>query len=281
MDFRIADLLVSAKNELKDSGIASYALDAEVLLAELLNMTRTRLFINPDMPVDKDIVACYEAYISKRREHCPVQYIINKCEFMSLPFYVDENALIPRPDTELLVESAIELIKANGYQAAIDLCTGSGCIAVSIAKYCGIKVIAADISEAALAVCKRNIELNNVSRETSVVQSDLFINLRDQTADIIVSNPPYIKTADIAGLDVNVKDYEPVSALDGGADGLYFYKRIINEAKGRLAPNGALLFEIGYDQAADVAALLAGEGYNNISVKKDLSGLDRVVTAFY
>ena len=197
---------------------------------------------------------------------------------MGLDFKVNEDVLIPRQDTELLVENAITYIKSvKGNVDVLDMCTGSGCIAISIVRLCeNAKVTAVDFSEKALVVAKENNALNKA--DVTFFQSDLFENVEKQY-DVIVSNPPYIKTEEIESLMDEVRIHEPMMALDGDCDGLKFYKKIAKEGRQHLRSNGIIFFEIGYDQGQTVPAILEENGYKDIKVYKDLSGNDRVVTA--
>jgi len=213
--------------------------------------------------------------INRLNEGTPLQYITNSQEFMKLNFYVDENVLVPQPDTEILVENVLELIKGKKVKV-LDLCTGSGAIGISIAKYSeNAKVAGTDISKEALKIANINSKNNNVNVE--FILSDMFENLENIKFDIIVSNPPYIKTAEIDKLSNEVKS-EPHLALDGGKDGLDFYKIIINDGYKYLNENGYICLEIGYDQKDEVFDLITeSERYTDIKCYKDLGGNDRVI----
>lgn len=269
------------KTFLKNAEIESYSIDAEILLMEVLNFSKVQLFTKDDYVLSKDENKKYIELLNKRKNFMPVQYITNKCEFMGLDFKVNNHTLIPRSDTEILVECAIKFIEENNFKTAIDIGTGSGAISVSIAKYCkNINVTAVDISEEALKIAQENASQNAVSNKIYFIQSNVFDKITSKF-DIIISNPPYIKTDIIKTLMPQVKDFEPVSALDGGIDGLFFYKKIISECKNYLNANGVIIFEIGYDQANAVSELLKNENFSKIKVTKDLAGLNRVVSAFY
>nr|MDY5756582.1 peptide chain release factor N(5)-glutamine methyltransferase [Eubacteriales bacterium] len=210
--------------------------------------------------------------ISRRLGHEPLQYILGKWEFMGLPFFVNENVLIPRQDTETLAEIAEHFIKSRSYASMLDICTGSGCIGISIAKRTGISAVLSDISIPALHVAKKNAELNGVC--CSIIESDLFENIGG-CFDIITANPPYIETDVCENLQPEVR-MEPRLALDGGGDGLKFYRRISDEFAEHLNRGGTLLMEIGFDQGESVPELFASIG--RVKVHKDICGNDRVVS---
>ncbi|MCD8108812.1 MAG: peptide chain release factor N(5)-glutamine methyltransferase, partial [Clostridiales bacterium] len=215
--------------------------------------------------------------LEKRCRRIPLQYLTGEQEFMGLPFFVDGHVLIPRQDTELLVEEALRLLKDTEKQKmrVLDLCTGSGCIAVSLKKFCPeIAVTASDISAEALCMARKNAERNDM--DVLFVRSDLFSDLTGRF-HMIVSNPPYIPTDIIPTLMPEVRIHEPWQALDGSADGLFFYRKILEEADRYLFPGGRLLFEIGYDQGGAVSELMREKGYTEIEAVPDLQGLDRVV----
>lgn len=244
------------------------------LLAFILEKDTTYLKIHIDEDIQNDKVEKYKIAINELIEGRPLQYITHSQGFMGLNFYVDEDVLIPQPDTEILVEEVIHILKDMEKPSILDLCTGSGAIAVSIKKYIKDSLIdATDISEAALRVAKYNAKNNDV--DINFIQSDLFENI-DEIYDLIVSNPPYIKTAIIETLPKEVRN-EPYIALDGGKDGLKFYTKIISKAKEHLKPNGYLALEIGFDQKNEVIKLLKNNGYVEIYSLKDYGNNDRVV----
>ena len=220
--------------------------------------------------------SCIRDAIKRAMTGEPVQYIVGKWSFMGNEFVVNKDVLIPRADTEILCEKAIEFISDKKGARVLDLCCGSGCIGISIAvvaRDCFVECC--DISRGALEVTRRNAELNGV--DVKVTESDLLNNCGEY--QLIVSNPPYIPTGVIEGLETNVRDHEPMLALDGGADGLDFYRRIAEDAVHHLVVGGGLFLEIGYDQATAVTNILAQQGYGDITVIKDYSGNDRVVTS--
>ena len=272
-------LFAKALDLLKSSGIENVEYDIKAILTDTFGLDLNKFILDMDneFEPDKDLEAKYLSRIEKRKEHIPLQYIINKQNFYGLDFYVDESVLIPRYDTENIVDRIVKDCKENKCLSVLDLCTGSGCIAVSLKK-CGFeKVYAADISDKALAVAKHNAKLNNA--DIIFLQSDLYENFpKEIRFDIIVSNPPYISTDEIARLEKQVRDFEPKLALDGGRDGLDFYKKIINLSKNFLNNKGRLYLEIGYDQSKDVVDLAKKERYDNIVIIKDLSGRDRGIS---
>lgn len=263
------------ENNIEDSRIKS-----KLLLEYLLNMSKIDLIVNNDKEVDDLIKEKYMKYINEMINGRPIQYIINNQEFMKLNFYVDENVLIPQPDTEILVQKAIEIIKnkKDNKLDILDLCTGSGAIGISLKKYIDdITVYVSDISEKALEIAKKNAIKNEV--EVQYILSDMFSKMDNLKFDLIVSNPPYIKTDVIKLLSKEVQN-EPIIALDGGNDGLDYYRIIRNEAYKYLKTNGVILLEIGFDQKNTVSELFKNNdqyNYKNIELFKDLSNIDRVI----
>ena len=250
--------------------------DALELLERFSGMTRTEYVIdgNKDMPVDEAELLFRGA--SMRAHNVPLQHILGFAYFYGRKFKVNGDVLIPRFDTECVVEYALKHIKED--MNVLDMCTGSGCIGITVALEKKVKVCAADISEKALAVAGENAARLGVAVE--FIRSDLFEQFDGKsTFDMIISNPPYIPSETIAGLSPEVRDYDPLTALDGGNDGLLFYRRIINEGSRFLKTGGRFVFEIGSDQAADVRKLLSNAGFKDIIIKKDLAGLDRIVSA--
>ena len=216
-------------------------------------------------------------YVKKRLGHMPIQYILNKAYFCGLPLYVNENVLIPRFDTEVLVEEVLKISKKDKSKRILDICTGSGAIAIALKKLGGFeRVDALDISDKALEVAKRNA--NELDLDINFLKSDMFSSLTcENKYDIIVSNPPYIQSNVVDTLESEVKDFEPRLALDGDVDGMKFYKIIAENYEDYLADNGVLALEIGYDEADDIRALFEGK---NIVIKKDLANLDRVAIIY-
>lgn len=277
---KIKELLQMAVNKLNDNKIEEPILKARLLLAHILKVEKEYILIHDEEVVDTIKIAEYEEGVQKLASHIPLQHITHHQEFMKLDFYVDENVLIPRPDTEMLVEEVINFCNKNTEKKykILDLCTGSGAIGISIANYVkNSQVICVDISEKALEVAKKNAKLNNINN-IEFVKSDMFENVASKF-DLIVSNPPYIKKQIVQTLSKEVQK-EPIIALDGGEDGLNFYKTIINNTYDYAYNNGMLFLEIGYDQKEDVTNLLEeSKKYKDIYSKTDLSGNDRIIVA--
>ena len=267
--------------KLAEEGIEEFSLDAWYLLEYVTGVSKAMYFAEPERAVSEENADRYIDCIRRRAAHIPLQHITGEQEFMGYPFYVNEHVLIPRQDTETLVEEAIRVMRPK--MKILDMCTGSGCIVLSILKMCREKYymtelqgIGADVSEEALKVARENGRRLGVP--VTWIQSDLFAKIpEEEKYDVIVSNPPYIETAVIDTLQEEVRLHDPYIALDGKEDGLYFYRRIISEAGKYLKPQGKLMFEIGCDQAEAVEELMKNAGYEQITVKKDLAGLDRVV----
>ena len=265
---------------LSSENIVDAKIDARLLLEYACNTDRNALFLKGDTEVSKEQEQLYLELIAKRGKHIPLQHLTGEQEFMGLTFKVNEHVLIPRQDTECLVE--IVLKHLHDGMKILDMCTGSGCILISLLHYSNdCSGVGVDLSEEALKVAEKNADAlgnNGISdrMDISLIHSNLFEKV-DGKFDIIVSNPPYIKTEVIDTLMPEVKDYEPMMALDGTEDGLYFYRKIIAEGKNHLQRGGQLFFEIGYDQGAEVSNLMRQNGYVDVEVAKDLAGLDRVV----
>lgn len=264
--------------KLKTNDVKEPNLKARLLMQYILNRPREYILVHDDKQLTLRQNVDYFKLIKKLIEGVPLQHITHQQEFMKLMFYVDENVLIPRSDTEILVEEVIKLAKSINAKKILDLCTGSGAIAVSLAKYIeGSQITATDISRKALSIAKLNATNNDVEDKITFVSSDLFQNISEEKYDIIVSNPPYIKRKVMKTLDKEVKK-EPIIALDGGNDGLDFYKKIIGNAYQYLKYKGYLCLEIGYDQKDEVIDLInKEEKYIDTYSKKDLFDNDRIV----
>ena len=275
---------------LKQSGSPSAILDAELLLMhgygiKDIAMNKIKLITNCNDIIPQSIFDMYIEFIEQRAQGKPIQYITGKQEFMGLEFEVSEKVLIPRGDTEIIVEKLLELVDKNSSLNIIDMCTGTGAIAVSLAHFLPKAIITAvDISDEALECCDRNINLHGLQNRVSTIKSNLFEDLTrlklTNIIDMVVSNPPYIPTRDIASLEVNVKDFEPMLALDGGIDGLDFYRSIIHDAGIYLKSGGILAFEIGYNQGQHIMDIIKENGnYYDLECFKDLAGFDRCIIA--
>lgn len=279
---KIKDVLKNGIESLNRNKIEDASLKARMLLSNILDKSKEYLIIHDEEEINDKINNLYMQKIERLRNYEPIQYIINNQEFMGFDFYVDENVLIPQPDTENLVEEILFIVDSikDKNLKILDLCTGSGAIAISLSKILKsdkILIYGSDISEKALKIAQDNA-IQNCSKIV-FFKSNIFSEINDNYKfDIIVSNPPYIETNTIENLSEEVK-HEPHIALDGGEDGLYFYREIIKNAKKHLNKNGYLAFEIGYNQKQQVEKLLDENGYKNIYSRKDLSGNDRVVVA--
>ena len=278
-------LLTEGAKVLEEAGIGEATIDARYLLFEVFHtdmthflLDRGRVLSEDDQVLDQ--VKQYRLMIEKRSQRIPLQHITGSREFMGLEFFVNEHVLIPRQDTETLVELILKDYK-DRKPVILDMCTGSGCIAISLSKIGGFdRVTAVDLSKEALKVAKRNADVLLGPGRITLIESDLFQAIEPESRfDIIVSNPPYIPTEIIQELQPEVRNFEPMLALDGREDGLYFYRQLDSEGRRFLNPGGSIYFEIGYDQAEAVSALLEDAGFAEIRVVKDAAGLDRVVCA--
>lgn len=273
---RINELLEIGIEKLKTSQIKESISIARRIMCFVLKKDKIYLVTNGNEEVEQSTKTEFLEAISKIQKHIPIQYITKKQEFMKIDFYVDENVLIPQPDTEIVVEEAIDIINRNKLSKVLDMCTGSGILAISIAKYTDAsKITAVDISEKALDVAEKNAISNDVNTKIKFIKSDMFKNISEKF-DLIISNPPYIRTDVIKTLSEEVKN-EPILALDGGIKGLDFYNIIAENAKKYLNENGYLVLEIGYDQKTEVVNLLEAQEYSEIRVIKDMGGNDRVI----
>lgn len=250
--------------------------EARLLMQTALRCSAEALLLRRGEDLSDREHQAVEQTLQERLSGRPLQYIMGSWDFMGLPFEVREGVLIPRADTETLAEQALLLAKERNYTTCLDLCTGSGCLAVSLAALGSLAVTAADVSPAALRIAAENIQKNNVSTLVTLLGSDMFEQIEGRF-DLIVSNPPYIPTGDIPTLMREVREHEPVLALDGGADGLKFYRILAEKGKDYLNPGGAMLLEVGIGQAAEVAGLLLENGFLQIEIYRDLSGVERVV----
>lgn len=283
----LKEAFINGIKSLKSANIQAPAVEAGVILCHILGCSRAYLYSHDDYELTADEFEAYIRMFDERIKGKPLQYITGSQEFMSLDFKVSPHVLVPRQDTEILVEAVMQQLKCSGKDnpVLLDIGTGSGCIAISLAHYIkNCRVFAMDISKEALEAARLNAERIGVSKRVRFIKANILNGLDSAgeigrfSLDVIVSNPPYIPTADIAGLEVQVRDYEPHLALDGGSDGLMFYRSIAKDALDYLKPDGMIAFEVGAGQADDVAGILKKD-FGNIRIIKDLSGIDRVVMA--
>ena len=278
-------IYLEGKEQLELSGVPDADLDAWYLLEFVTGISKARYYGNPEAGMEEEEVLRYRDVIRQRAERIPLQHITGEQEFMGFSFQVNEHVLIPRQDTETLVEEALGVLKPK--MEILDLCTGSGCILLSLLKLgekqgiAGLKGTGADISREALKVAEENgRRLEIPGDQLAWVRGDLFEKL-EGPFDLLVSNPPYIPSGELSGLQEEVRLHDPALALDGHEDGLYFYRRIAAEAGKYLRDGAFLMLEIGWDQGEAVRGLLEAAGYQEVEVKKDLSGNDRVVRGRY
>lgn len=276
---KIFEAVKKAKEIIKD--VDTPQLDAEVILSHILGKDRMYLHLNRDKVLSDTETSCFFAMIERRKKREPVQYIIGTQEFMGIDFLVKEGVLVPRGDTEILVEETLKLLEKLQNPLVVDVGCGSGAISVSIAKYKeDAQVYALDIESTPLEVTEINAKKNCVDNRVKVIKSDMLSALNKEfegKVDAIISNPPYIKEEVISTLMEEVKDFEPYSALSGGKDGLYFYREITKQSLKFLKENGFIAYEIGHDQREEVATILRNNGFCGIICIKDLAGLDRVI----
>jgi len=285
-EWTIQKLLKQIADYLQAKGVDSPQLSAELLLSHVLSRPRIELYTHFDEIVGEDKLEQLRELTRRAGRHEPIAYIVGRCEFYGLEIEVSRDCMIPRPETELLVERAIEFLRRrSGEQLVCDLCTGSGCIAVAIAKnFENARIIATDISDSALAVAAKNIEKYKLNRRVELLRGDLFDPVLPQLEiggfDLIVCNPPYVSTGEYERLERNVRDYEPKVALLAGADGLEVYRRICGQVGRFLKTDGALMLEVGYNQGPAVGSLLEQTGiFDRIETEKDFNNIGRVVIA--
>ncbi len=274
----VGSLVAWAADDFRARGIEKPRLDAEVIVGFVLGLSRTQIIIDAQRPLEPTELARLRGLVKRRRAREPVAYLRGEREFYGRTFRVDKRVLVPRPDTEILVEVALARSRAWSLSARVlDLCTGSGCVAITLARQRPTtQVRATDISADALDVARDNA-LRLGAYNVSFAQGDLFASARGQY-ELITANPPYIPSGDIATLQADVRDHEPRLALDGGADGLDFVRRIVDDAPTHLVPGGVLALEIGAGEAADTAKILADRGFAQIEVAKDYGQIERVVS---
>lgn len=282
------EIYLWGKTELENAGIGEFNLDARLLLEHICHTNRNTLLVHGDREVTAEEEKEYREAVAKRSRRIPLQHITGVQEFMGLEFKVNRHVLCPRQDTECLVEEVMRYLQDGN--RILDMCTGSGCILLSLLHYSNhCSGIGADISKEALQVAGENTALiSSLSRPNpweedmvKLIHSDLFSQIPQEKFDIIVSNPPYIASDVIPTLMEEVREHEPMAALDGKEDGLFFYRKIVEESPEYLVKGGMLFFEIGHDQAEVVSALMEEAGFSDVTVVKDFAGLDRVVYGSY
>lgn len=279
MKLLVSDIINMAIKQLQEAGIENAKGEAEQIYCHMKNYNRTQFFCKWSKEAGEIEMENYFNLIDERRKRRPLQHILGETEFMGYPFVVKENVLIPRMDTEVVVAEALNHI--SNKDSILDLCCGSGIIGISMVKCAAekginLKLTSIDVSDDAIALTKENAALNKVKLD--VIKSNLFDGVKRKKYNMIISNPPYIKSQVIPTLDIEVREYDPMLALDGGEDGLVFYRQIVDEAPEHLKKGGYLIFEIGHDQGMEVAQLMkAGGAFENIEISKDLAGNDRIV----
>ncbi len=268
-----AEALQDGKKYLAEKENGSW--DALQLLLHTMQCDRAFFMLHNTEEMTKEAAQKYAAFLRERKQGRPLQYIQGECGFMGLSFSVGEGVLIPRSDTEVLVETILEKKETEGFSCGLDIGTGSGCIPISLEKYGNISMTAVDISKKALSFAEKNQTENKT--HVRFLESNLFSALKEEKFDFIVSNPPYIPKRDVETLMTEVRDYEPHNALDGGTDGLDFYRAILAQSSVYLKTDGWIFFEIGYDQKAALFVLMEKYGFCAVECRQDLAGLDRVV----
>ena len=274
------NLYMDIRQELRQAGIEAATLEARELVCYAAGKTRQELTRDARLYVPQAVEQQVRMLVQRHLNGEPVAYLIGEWEFYGLPLDISEHVLIPRPDTEVLAEKAIDFVRTKDECRVLDLCAGSGCVGLAIASQCpGARVVLGELSEGALRICRQNIRRNNLTSRVVPLPMDVMAGPPAHMGefDCIVSNPPYIPRADIAGLDTSVKDYEPLMALDGGEDGLDFYRAICENWRDVMRPGTRLLFEVGIGQADDVLRIMRSVGFGDIQVVDDPGGIPRVV----
>ena len=284
MTMPVKELLILGEKRLANAGISNAKRESQDLYCYRFGLNQRQFLMEWQKTREFEDCESYLELLDRRADREPIQYITGSQNFYGYDIHVEPGVLIPRLDSETVVEHAIEFIKDRHYKTVLDLCSGSGALGIAIAKECHcVKVTFSDESEDAVRIAKSNIEKLGLSKECKVVRGNLFEPFKkffgNQKFDLIISNPPYIPTNVIPNLDREVKDFEPISALDGGEAGLDYYNKILDSAGDYLKKNGAIVLEIGHDQADDVSKILEDSGFKDIKVFKDLAGKDRTVIA--
>ena len=276
----VLQALNTASDYLSKKGINSARLNSELLLTSILNCKRLDLYLSFERPLQKNEIDIYRELLKRRSTFEPLQYIIGKVEFYGLEFEVNPSVLIPRPETELLVEAVIELLKKHESPSILDIGSGSGNISIALAKNIpACKIVGLDISEEAIETAKRNAKLNEVENQLMFVKKNILngLEIGENKFDVVVSNPPYISAAEFLNLDPELRLYEPRFALTDENDGLSFYRKISALSKSLLKNNGKIFFEIGVGQSEEVKRILLDNDYKSIVIKKDFSDIERII----
>ena len=274
------DLDLEIRRQLRAADSGDPTLEARELVAFACGKTKEELLRDSRLYVTPEVEARVRALVQRHLDGEPTAYLIGEWEFYGLPLDISRDVLIPRPDTEVLAGLAIDFVKTQGACRVLDLCAGSGCIGLAVASQCPeSRVVLGELSEGALRICRQNIRRNGLSGRVVPMQMDALAPPPAQLGEFrcLVSNPPYIPAGDIPGLDPSVRDYEPHMALDGGADGLDFYRNLAGEWKNALTVGGKIFLEVGIGQADDVLRLLRSQGFGDLEITKDLNGIPRVV----
>lgn len=274
------DLYLEIRRQLRAADSGDPTLESRELVAFACGKTREELLRDSRLYVTPEVEARVRALVQRHLDGEPTAYLIGEWEFYGLPLDISRDVLIPRPDTEVLAGLAIDFVKTQGACRVLDLCAGSGCIGLAVASQCPeSRVVLGELSEGALRICRQNIRRNGLSGRVVPMQMDALAPPPAQLGEFrcLVSNPPYIPAGDIPGLDPSVRDYEPHMALDGGADGLDFYRNLAGEWKNALTVGGKIFLEVGIGQADDVLRLLRAQGFGDLEITKDLNGIPRVV----
>ena len=274
------DLYLEIRRQLRAADSGDPTLESRELVAFACGKTKEELLRDSRLYVTPEVEARVRALVQRHLDGEPTAYLIGVWEFYGLPLDISRDVLIPRPDTEVLAGLAIDFVKTQGACRVLDLCAGSGCIGLAVASQCPeSRVVLGELSEGALRICRQNIRRNGLSGRVVPMQMDALAPPPAQLGEFrcLVSNPPYIPAGDIPGLDPSVRDYEPHMALDGGADGLDFYRNLAGEWKNALTVGGKIFLEVGIGQADDVLRLLRAQGFGDLEITKDLNGIPRVV----
>jgi len=281
-DCSVWEAMKWAEDKLNAHGRPDATIDAKLLLMYVLSWDQTKLLLERSRMLEEEKRQTYEALVDRRAEGVPVQHLTHEQEFMGFDFFVNEHVLIPRQDTEILIETICKWQKERPIYSGIDIGTGSGCIGISLAKLLSeLSMTLLDVSKEALKVAEYNVKMHELTSRIRLMESDVLSGYKGNKVDLIVSNPPYIAMKDMEDLMTEVKDHEPHLALTDGGDGLFFYRKITEQAKAFLNNEGLLAYEIGYDQATAVKELMEKAGYSRVTVYQDLAGLDRVVIGKY